>query len=419
MSRSSGQGRDMCTGARAEAEARKDNGRAMSAVRAAATDGRQAADLAIAQVSAHVLRVPFRYPLLQHDSYSMLVLVRIETDGGLVGHGLASYPLIHSVRDFITREVGPAIHGLHALEIEAVRARMRTALARKQEAGAYASALSLIDMALWDIAGQATGQPIWRLLGGARRTVPVYVTFGLLEYTTEQLLEVARTLVAQGHTRLKVVVGSLSGRMAEASASALRDPVRHDAARIRALCTTIGQNVQVMVDANKSFSLPQAIRLARMLEPFDITWFEDAVVGADPRLLAQLRRSTSVPIAAGSTGTSTLQNAREYLLHEAVDYLQPNVRDIGGFTGARAAAALAQAFNVPIEMGGNWPHINAHLHAGVPNGGRVEFHWQGWQVGTLLLDGAMQPEGDQATLSERPGLGFTPKEGIVAEFGVD
>lgn len=374
-------------------------------------------NMTIARVASRVLRVPFRYPLLERDSYSMLNLVEIETDDGLIGYGLASYPMIHSVRDFINREVGPAIVGCNALEIEAVREHMQRTLARKQYAGAYACALSLIDMALWDLKGRATGQPIWRLLGGARQTVPAYVTFGLLEYTTEQLIEVARTLVAQGQTRLKVVVGTLSDRMAEASdVGAITDPIRYDAQRVQALREALGPDVEIMVDANKSFTYPQALRLARLLEPYDITWFEDAVTNADPRLLAQLRRATSVPIAAGSTGTSTLQTLREYLLLDAVDYLQPNVRDIGGYTGAQQAAALAQAFNVPIEMGGNWPHINMHLHAGVRNGGRVEFHWQGWQVGLLLLDGAINPDCGQALLPETPGLGFTPREAVVREY---
>jgi L-alanine-DL-glutamate epimerase-like enolase superfamily enzyme len=129
--------------------------------------------------------------------------------------------------------------------------------------------------------------------------------------------------------------------------------------------------------------------------------------------MAQLRRATSIPIAAGSTGTSDISVLREYFLNEAIDIAQPNVRDIGGFTGGLRAAALAQAFNIQLEMGGNYPHLNMHLHAGVPNGGRVEFHLGGWRIGETLFDGVPAPVNGWIELPDRPGLGFTPKAGIL------
>jgi L-alanine-DL-glutamate epimerase-like enolase superfamily enzyme len=94
------------------------------------------------------------------------------------------------------------------------------------------------------------------------------------------------------------------------------------------------------------------------------------------------------------------------------------VRDIGGFTGALRAAAVAQAFNVPLEMGGNDPHPNLHLHAGVPNGGRVEFHLVGWRLGTVLFEGAPEPERGWVRLPDAPGLGYVPRDGIL-DLAVD
>jgi len=130
-----------------------------------------------------------------------------------------------------------------------------------------------------------------------------------------------------------------------------------------------------MMDANKGATYAQALRLAKLCEPCNLTWFEDPVLQGDPRLMARLRAQTTIPIAAGSTATSDLMFLREYLVHEAVDFLQPNVRDIGGYTQGLKAAGIAQAFNVPLSMGGNYPHMNMHLHGGAPNGGRVEYHW--------------------------------------------
>jgi L-rhamnonate dehydratase len=168
-----------------------------------------------------------------------------------------------------------------------------------------------------------------------------------------------------------------------------------------------------MMDANKGATFTQALKLAKLCEPYNLVWFEDPVLQGDVRLMARLRSQTTIAIAAGSTATSDLVYLREYLVREAVDYLQPNVRDIGGFTQAVKAAALAQAFNVPLAMGGNYPHLNMHLHGGVPNGGRVEFHWQGWKCVESLFDAAVNPENGYVTLPTKPGLGFTPKSGIL------
>jgi L-rhamnonate dehydratase len=168
-----------------------------------------------------------------------------------------------------------------------------------------------------------------------------------------------------------------------------------------------------MMDANKGATYAQALRLAKLCEPYNLAWFEDPVLQADPRLMAKLRTQTTIPLATGSTATSDLMYLREYLVREAVDYLQPNVRDIGGYTQGLKAAAVAQAFNVPLAMGGNYPHLNMHLHAGVPNGGRIEFHWQGWKCIESTFDNAPGPVNGTVTLPTAPGLGFTPKAGIL------
>ncbi len=135
--------------------------------------------------------------------------------------------------------------------------------------------------------------------------------------------------------------------------------------------------------------------------------------------MARLRKELHIPLAAGSSGISGLLHFREYLLNESVDFIQPNVRDIGGYTGGLKAAALAQAFNIPLQMGGSWPHINMHLHAGVPNGGMVEFHLKAWKLVELYSDGAPAPVNGWVTLPEAPGLGFTPKEGLAKEYAKD
>lgn len=372
----------------------------------------------IGKVRSWVLRIPFHFPLVKEEQHALANFIEIETDDGVKGHALSTYPLKYGIREFINREAAPAIEGMDAMRPEDVRTKLFWATARKQFHGAWNCAVSLIDIALWDIRGKALGQPIWKLLGGAHAELPAYITFGLPRYSTEELIEVAKILIRDGQTSLKVVVAAGAHEHDEILGQTSDASILEDAARVRALREAVGPGIELMMDANKGATFAQALKLAKLCEPYDLTWFEDPVLQGDPRLMARLRAQTTIPIAAGSTATSDLMYLREYVVREAVDYLQPNVRDIGGYTQGLKAAGIAQAFNVPLAMGGNYPHMNMHLHAGVPNGGRVEFHWQGWKCVEALFDGAPPPVKGRLTLPTAPGLGFTPKAGIL-DLAVD
>jgi len=367
----------------------------------------------IAKTTAHTLRVPFQFPLIKETQHALVTFVEIETDDGLKGHAFSAYPLRFSIADFINREASGCIAGMDAMRPEAVRSALYWKLSNKLYMGVWSCAASMIDIALWDIRGKAVNQPVWKLLGGAREKCPIYITFGLPRYSRAELVEVAKQMIAEGHTQLKMAIAAGSNPAAHMYGEPTDDDILEDAARIRHVREALGEKVTLMIDANKNARLTQAIRLAQLVEPCNLAWFEDPVLQADPRLMAQLRRETSIPIAAGSTGTSDISFLREYFLNESIDIAQPNVRDIGGFTGGLRAAGLAQAFNIQLEMGGNYPHLNMHLHAGVPNGGRVEFHLGGWRVGEALYDGMPKPVRGWVTLPEAPGLGFTPKTGIL------
>lgn len=372
----------------------------------------------IGKVTCSLLRIPFTFPLVKEQQHVLANFVEVETEDGLKGHALSTYPLKYGIREFINREVAPVVQGMDALRPEDVRTRVFWATARKYFMGAWNCAMSLVDVALWDVKGKATGQPIWKLLGGAHSRVPAYITFGLPRYNVEELIEVARMLIKDGQTSLKMVVAAGSHDYDEILGQPTDASILQDAERVRALREAAGPKIELMMDANKGATFAQALRLAKLCEPYNLTWFEDPVLQGDPRLMARLRAQTTIPIAAGSTATSDLMYLREYLVREAVDYLQPNVRDIGGYTQGLKAAGIAQAFNVPLAMGGNYPHMNMHLHGGVPNGGRVEFHWQGWKCVEALFDNAPGPVKGTLTLPEAPGLGFTPKAGIL-DLAVD
>jgi L-rhamnonate dehydratase len=359
--------------------------------------------LLIANIRATVHRVPVSVPLLKEPIRSPIVFVAVETDQGITGYGITRGAQRFALREFINRDVAPFLRGKNPLETERVWHELYRNFNPRAQTGMWSSAVSAVDIALWDIKGKYYKEPVWRLLGGAQNPVPAYITFGLKQYTKEQLVEVAKQLVAQGEHRLKMVVAF--------------DPEnpRTDAARVRAVRQAVGDSVELMIDANYLFSYNRAIELCKLVEPLGIAWFEEPVYQNDARLLADLRRHTTIPIAAGQNEGHRFRH-RELIVNGAVDIAQPNVCSVGGYTEALKVAALAQAFNLPIANGGGWPHHNMHLHAGVANGWRVEFHFEMWGVGDAIYKEPPAPERGSVKLPETPGLGLEPRRDALAEY---
>ena len=360
----------------------------------------------IRQVEATVHSVPTRAPLLDRPIVRQVVVCRVHTDEGITGCGMTGGFLRFAIREFIQRDLGPFLVGKDPLATERLWDEMYWAFNQRAMSGVVQHGISAVDIALWDIKGKYLGQPVWRLLGGYQRRVPAYITFGLLEYTREQLVDAAREWVAQGHDKLKVVVAfSRDGR----------HDLQEDAARVRAVREAVGDGVQLMVDANHLFDFHEAKTLARLIEPYGITWFEEPLYANDARLLAELRRYTSVPVAAGQQEGHRWRQ-RELIVSGAVDVVQTNVCYVGGYTEALKVAHLAQAFNLPVANGGGWPHHNLHLFAAVSNGWRVEFHVPMWRATETLFVGTPQPQAGWVEAPDRPGLGFEPNEEALRHY---
>jgi L-rhamnonate dehydratase len=368
---------------------------------------RSPAGLRISSVKATVHNVPVKVPLLERALATQLVFVEVKTDEGIMGYGLTGNLQSFAVREFINRQLAPFLKGKSALDTEARWQEMFLTFNPRYQTGAWSSAVSAVDIALWDIKGKHYQEPVWRLLGGAKKKVPAYITFGLLEFDRDQLVEMVRRFVAEGQDKFKMVVAIDDGE----------NPLE-DAARVKAVREAIGEKPDLMIDGNYLFSMNRALELAKRVEPYNITWFEEPLYGNDARLLAQLRQRCSVPISAGQNEGSRFRHL-ELLQHGAVDILQPNVCYVGGYTEAMKVAGMAQAFNILVADGGGWPHHNMHFQAAVPNGWRVEFHYLMWKVGEIIYKNTPEPEKGFVTLTEEPGLGLEPNRETLAEFLVN
>lgn len=367
----------------------------------------------IASVSAAAYSVPVEVPLLGQLFHMPFVLVRIRTDTGLEGHGLCGgNSFTAATALFISDRAGPALLGEDPLATDRIWQAIYGRFNRRGMTGVWSSAMSALDIALWDIKGKAFAQPIATLLGGARTAAPAYVTFGVSEYDREQLAEAAAALVAQGHRRLKMVVGGLKhmkvGTSGSAPSAISISTIREDARRVAAVRNAVGDDVELMVDANCLMTSAQAIAFCALVEDYGLSWFEEPVLANDSRAMREVRNKTTIPIAAGQN-LGHLWAHRELIVNGALDISQPNVCNSGGYTEVSRVAALARAFNLPIANGGGWPLHNLHANAGLFNGGAVEFHWLAWKAGEVIFDDPPEPRDGAVAVPDRPGLGFEPR----------
>ncbi len=360
----------------------------------------------ITDVEATIHEIPVDVPLLEDPVAWKIVVVEVDTDTDVTGYGLTALPQVFGIAPFVNREIAPLLEGRNPLETERLWQLLREELNPRDQTGVWSSAVSAIDIALWDINGTHLDEPVWRLLGGARDTVPTYVTFGLLRYDVDQLTQMAEQFVSDGHRRLKMKVG-----IDDASNPA------EDARRINAVREAVDDDVDVMIDANYGFALETALELCNRIDASDITWFEEPLYGNDATLLAELRERTRIPLAAGQNEGHRFRH-RDLLVGDAIDISQPNVCHVGGYTEARKVAALADSFNRRIANGAGWPHHNMHLHAGVPNGWLVEFHYVAWKIGETIYDDPPAPVDGTVTLPDTPGLGLEPQHDVLDEYEI-
>jgi len=203
----------------------------------------------ITDVKATLHKIPIEAPLLKEKIWTPIVFTTVETDQDVTGYGLTRAAQRHGAKEFINREVAPFLRGKNPLETERVWQQLYKQFNPRGQTGMWSSAVSAIDIALWDIKGKHYQEPVWRLLGGAQNPVPAYVTFGLRNYNAEQLTEVAKQFVADGQDKLKMVV-----------AVEPENP-RTDAERVRAVREAVGEKIELMIDANYLFSFNRALEL--------------------------------------------------------------------------------------------------------------------------------------------------------------
>jgi galactonate dehydratase len=346
------------------------------------------------------------------------VHVRILTEQGVTGQGeatdaaMGSVPLIRSFSRFLV--------GQDPLNIEAVFERIRTSgVFAGAQAGQYVTALTGIEIALWDIAGKAIGVPVYQLLGGkVRDRVRVYCDSGAREMIpgNEESKARIRQIQEMGFTAAKIDIDDAAdpARFDRMNWTASNGEIDHMIAKVAFTRELYPKNFDLAVDMHARYDAGTGKRVAKELEPFKLMWLEEPVPAENIDAMRDIRASTSTPIACGEN-VYMRWGFRELLEKRAVDIIEPDFQKTGGLLEARKIADMAHTYYVPVA-----PHAvtspigmmaTAHVCAAIPNFLAQEWHWidsldlwRNWvKEGDILHKGFITPP-------DRPGIGVEMNE---------
>lgn len=345
--------------------------------------------------------------------------IRIYTDQGIYGQGEATDAAVGAAS--LLRSWRRMLIGRDPLNVQALWEEIRTmGVFAGAQAGQYTTALSALEIALWDLAGKALELPVYQLLGGKfRDKVRIYCDSDMEVPIGPESDRKIPWIKAQGFTAMKIDLDDA------------RDPARFDAVNWTAsngeidrmvkwvahVRESIPANMDMACDMHGRYDAPTGKKVAKALEPFRLMWLEEPVPPGDIDAIADIRHSTSTPIAAGEN-IYMRWGYRSLFQKDAVDIIQPDFQKVGGLAEAIKVANMAQAYDIPVA-----PHCvvspigvmaTAHACTAYPNFLACEWHWINYQdlwnswvkEGNIIVNGYVTP-------SDKPGLGVEMNEEVA------
>ena len=346
-----------------------------------------------------------------------ICIVKITSDSGHVGWG-EGYGPAGVIRAGIEL-LSPFLIDQNPLETETLWGVMYRRTLDFARRGILVAAMSAIDVALWDLKGKILEQPVHLLLGGKKRDrIIPYATgmyFSKKGNLSDLLSKEAKQYADLGYKAMKMKVGL---------------DIKEDIENVKAVREAIGPDINLMIDANHAYNLREAVQLAKAVEPYNISWFEEPISPEYYEQYAELRTKTSIPIAGGECeylrfGFQTL------LQSKSVDIVQPDICATGGLTEAKRIAVLASVYGVEIvpHTWGTGIAISAALHF-VSNldilPGRlktpscyIEYDRTENGLRDELTSTEMIFENGEINISDAPGLGFELNEDALHKYSMD
>ena len=355
--------------------------------------------------------------------------LRIHTDDGLIGLGETSYAP-RAVSALIHDDLAPLLLGRSPLDIERHWHTMFAAVNAFGFGGAETRAISAVDIALWDIVGQYTGQPIYNLLGGrSRDRIPIYNTClghgpnqDAQTWMEGRAGQLAEDLLHHGISAMKIWPFDLPPGPANGEIGT-PGPVRHyldkdtlerGVACLEAIRAAVGDKMQIAIEGNARWNLPAAIAIARALEPYNIMWLEEMIPPDNVESYTRLKAESRIPLCV-SERLFTRFGFRRVVEANAADIIIPDISWTGGLSETRKICAHADTYYLPVTAHDATGPIAlwaaAHLMLHIPNAmilETVRAYYNGWY--NDVVTGRIPINAGMLSLPEKPGLGVALRE---------
>lgn len=327
------------------------------------------------------------------------LLVKVTTDQGLVGWGEAfGFRAVASAKLAVDQLIAPLCVGQDATRIEALMLDIQQKLHVFGRAGALAFGMSAVDIALWDIAGKAAKLPLCRLLGGGAADIACYAS--LVRYSDPSLV--------RSSVRHAIDAGFGTLKLHEIELSAIR------AAREEA-----GAGIELTLDVNCPWTLNEARPMAQVLRAVRLKWLEEPLWPPENfDGLAELRRTSGIPIAAGEN-VYTLMDFERMLAAKAVDFVQPSPAKMGGISELRKVFPLAAVHNIPVMPHSFYdgPGLLAAIHATAALGTTDSMiEWRSFELDATIYGGVLSPKRGRISVPQGPGLGIDPDPDVIRTY---
>ena len=325
------------------------------------------------------------------------IVLRLQTRNGITGEAyMLSFQYSAKAIAGAMKDVGEMVIGAEVNDTVKVFEKINAANEYFGQEGTNRWAQAAYNIAMWDAWCKILGQPIWKVLGSSRTEVPIYGSGGWISYSIEELIAEVTDYKSRGFKAVKIKVG--------------KPDWKEDLERLRLVREAVGNEINIMMDANQGMTVPTAIQLARAARELQIHWFEEPIHHYDWQGYQLLRNQTGISLAMGEREYSTLP-LRELISRNAIDIWQPDILRLGGVEAWRDSAALAGSFNIPV-LPHYYKDYDIPLLCTIPNGAGAEsFDWI-----DPLIDHPMQIKNGLATPHNRPGWGFSFKDECLTEI---
>jgi L-alanine-DL-glutamate epimerase-like enolase superfamily enzyme len=342
-----------------------------------------------------------------HMTHRSTLITRVYTSDGIVGEAYAGDEdaTLGEIDNIVHNELAPVMVGLDAMATERCWQAgypVTFDILRDRRQGLVA--LAGVDAAIWDAVGKALGQPLWRLWGGFRRSIPLIAIGGYYGDVLGPIEQEIQSYVDLGLAGIKFKVGGASPEI--------------DAERVERARAAAPEGFLIAIDANQGYSVAQALELVRRIEHLNILWFEEPVGwNDDARGMRDVRMRGSIPVCAGQSEYSPM-GCRNLMELGAIDFCNFDASWSGGPTVWRRMAAVAGTYNVTVGHHEE-PQVSSHLVASQAHGSLVEcfhpdrdpFWWNLIANRPPLVNGELQ-------LSDAPGLGWQLNTDYIEEHRV-